>query len=206
MGRTGDFTDYKAYFESEPTGIFVGVALFALAITFLVVSSILQSIKNRCCPQEKDSSAALESTVDIDKGIRNSFENPTYSHNDEERQLHINAHRDQGIADRNSSAAHLKIRSSSESDNDYVNVQNENIIPPDRNSETKDYDVPPAKSRPQSEDYDVPPPQHRLVKKVPINTDDDETPDYDVPKTFTGNTEAASDLYDVPKHSRADNV
>lgn len=140
-----------------------------------------------------------EVNVVSDPVTRRSFENPSYSHKVEEND--INTNKDQDINVRISmaggylsiqnqdyeNAAHLKQRTDSDPDIEYENMKGQQIAPSNKKSSGED-----------SVSYDRPPPRRNKTIKEPVE-EEDELPDYDVPKTFTGDDEDETPDYDVPK-------
>lgn len=143
-----------------------------------------------------------EINVVSDPVTRRSFENPAYLQKVEEKDISTN--KDQDINVRISraggylsienhdyeNAAHLKQRTDSDPDIDYEIMKDQQISPSNKKS-----------SREDSVNYDSPPPRSNNTIKEPVEEEDEnQIPDYDVPKTFTGddNEEETPD-YDVPK-------
>lgn len=143
-----------------------------------------------------------EINVVSDPGTRRSFENPAYSHNLEEKDVNTNTDQDINVRISRAggylsienhdyeNAAHLKQRTDTDPDIDFENMKDQQIPPSNEKSNRED-----------SVSYDRPPQRRNNTIKEPMEEEDEnELPDYDVPKTFTGddNEEETPD-YDVPK-------
>ncbi|CAC5409831.1 unnamed protein product [Mytilus coruscus] len=221
MGRTGEFTDYEQFFTARKAGIFVGAALFAVAVIVVVVSSVYQTIVRRCCPKKKDNPIKIEEAVPtIAEETRRSFENPVYSQDIKEKQdINVRISRADGYLSIENheyeNATHLKKRTDSDADTDidYENLKDKKIDPP------KEKMKPPMENKTTKkekanmqidndmngveetiETYDRPQPPKSIKKRTleHVDDEDEDAPDYDVPTTFTEDGDKTLD-YDVPK-------
>ncbi|XP_071143457.1 SUN domain-containing protein 2-like [Mytilus edulis] len=221
MGRTGEFTDYEQFFSARKAGIFVGAALFAVAVIIVVVSSIYQAIVRRCCPSKKDNPNKIEEAVPTKvEETRRSFENPVYSQDIKEKQdINVRISTADGYLSIENheyeNATHLKKRTESDADTDidYENLKDKKIDPP------KEKKKPPKENKTTKmekaniqkdndmngveetiETYDRPQAPKSIKKRTleHVEDEDEDAPDYDVPKTFTEDDEETQD-YDVPK-------
>ena len=131
-----------------------------------------------------------EINVVSDPVTRRSFENPAYLQKVEEKD--INTNKDQDINVRISRAG------------GYLSIENHDYENAAHLKQRTDQQISPSNKKSSREDsvnYDSPPPRSNNTIKEPVEEEDEnQIPDYDVPKTFTGddNEEKTPD-YDVPK-------
>lgn len=131
-----------------------------------------------------------EINVVSDPVTRRSFENPAYLQKVEEKD--INTNKDQDINVRISRAG------------GYLSIENHDYENAAHLKQRTDQQISPSNKKSSREDsvnYDSPPPRSNNTIKEPVEEEDEnQIPDYDVPKTFTGddNEEETPD-YDVPK-------
>lgn len=131
-----------------------------------------------------------EINVVSDPVTRRSFENPAYLQKVEEKD--INTNKDQDINVRISRAG------------GYLSIENHDYENAAHLKQRTDQQISPSNKKSSREDsvnYDSPPPRSNNTIKEPVEEEaENQIPDYDVPKTFTGddNEEETPD-YDVPK-------
>lgn len=182
----------------------------------------------RCCPQKSQMRTLEEGRTRDSEDQRRSFENPVYTTEVKEaknfqedlrtqpetRKLNSQPSLDHDYIN---ASKYRKIESDSEPEVDYENLKDKHFEPPQRKSieQIEEVSQPKEKKKKKKkkkkhqtedatnneeekygiEDYDRPKP---TVKPINTSDNDEELPDYDVPKKFTEDNNELPD-YDVPK-------